>query len=234
MALLTFTLPGEVEVCPCCGVTVPARFRVSDRDRMADANAEMHRRLRRLDGRIRMEMWRRGERPPRVVAWVKQLQGRGALHKHAVALCRSPDERRRIALYVALYRSLHVRYGLGYIDDPFHVRKGGRDAVFEQAGIAGNYLGKYLGGGQLERAMTHDERAGWGHLWWVSPWLLRQSGWSLTRCKWVRQGHLLRTGAWSSRTWYGGVAFPSWWHSDGHRSWVLAVLGWDGDLPALG
>lgn len=234
VALVTVTLPGEIAVCGCCGERVPDRFRLSTPVDMSDGNRELGRRLRRLDARIRVEMWRRRLRVPRTVAWVKQLQGRGALHQHRVMLCRTPDERERIRVYVALWRRLHVRYGLGYIDDPFHPRKGGRDAVFERAGVAGSYLGNYLGGGQLERALTHDERAGWGHLWWVSPALLRQSGWSLARCAWVRQGWRMRRGEWGSRTWYGAVSYPSWWYSDDHRSWVLAVMGWDGSLPAAG
>lgn len=230
VALVSFTAPGVIGVCPCCGEVVPDGFRVSSADDVSRLNAEFSRRLRRLDGRIRMEMRRRGLRPPRFVAWVKQLQGRGVLHQHRIALCRTDDERDRIRVYVALYRSLHVRYGLGYIDDPFHPRKGGRDMVFARAGVAGNYLGKYLGGGQLEAALRHEERAAFGKLWWVSPVLLARSGWSLARCKWIRQAYRLRTGGWRSKTWYGDLALPSWWFHGEHRAWVLSVVGWDGQL----
>lgn len=172
-------------------------------------------------------------RPPRTVAWVKQLQERGALHVHAAMLCRSADERERVRVYVALYRRLHVRYGLGYVDDPFHPRKGGRDAVFERAGVAGNYLGNYLGGGQLERALRHEERAGFGKLWWISPVLLAKSGWSLPRCKWVRQAYRMRRGEWRSHKWYARDVYslPGWWFRGEQRAWVLAVTGWDGVLP---
>jgi hypothetical protein len=233
VALLSYTLPGRVEVCPCCGERVPDRFRVLSPADMTVANREFHRRLRRLDGRIRVEMWREGLRPPRVVAWVKQLQERGALHKHGAALCRTPDERTRVARYVALWRRWHVGYGLGFIDDPFRLREGGRDMVFRRAGVLGHYLGKYMGGGQLERAIRHEDRGGWGHLWWVSPVLIARSGWTLTRCRWVRQGYRILAGQWTARTWYGGVSLPSWWHVGAHRSWVLAVLGSPGaDVPA--
>jgi hypothetical protein len=37
------------------------------------------------------------------------------------------------------------------------------------------------------------------------------------------------TGEWSRKSWYGGELLPGWWFSDDHRSWVLSVLGWDGD-----
>lgn len=225
VALMTFTLPGEVEACPCCGVPVPEAYRLNTASAVQLANGDFHRRLRRIDSRIRTAMWLEGLRPPRVVAWVKQLQGRGALHKHSAALCRTADERRRIARYVELWREHHVRYGLGMIDDPFHPRRGGRDMVFENAGVLGHYLGRYLGGGQLERALMHEDRAGWGHLWWVSPVLLARSGYSLARCRWIRQGYRIVRGQWTQRTWYGGVSFPSWWHDAGHREWVLAVVG---------
>lgn len=124
-------------------------------------------------------------RPPRCVAFVAQRQQRGADHQHRALLCRTPDERKRVRVWVLLYRRFHVRYGLGFVDDPFLVSAGGRDRVFERPGALGWYIGGYLGGGQLERLVAAADR-GWMPAW-VSPILLRQCGWSRQRCRWVRQ-----------------------------------------------
>lgn len=177
---------------------------------------------------------RHGLRPPRVVAQVCQRQGRGADHLHRVVLCRTPDQEARVRLWVALYRELAGEYGFGFVDDPFHERRGRggqlQTMVFEHAWRAGHYLGNYLGGGQLERCAAGPDRS-W-RLWWVSPVLMRRSGWNLARCRWVRQGWRVLNGTWGQH-WRTPLArslatvsrYPSWWYRPDDRAWVLGVLG---------
>jgi hypothetical protein len=124
-----------------------------------------------------------------------------------------------------------VDYRVGFIDDPFREDRHGRVRVFEDARRAGAYLGGYLGGGQLERMLAAADR-GIAAVW-VSPVLLARTGWTLARCRWVRQGYEIAGGRWQSRTWYGQLLLPSWWHDDDHRAWVCAVLGWDGLAGSL-
>ncbi len=136
-----------------------------------------------------------------------------------------------MALWVALYREFAPQYGFGFVDDPLRVRRlrdgSHRDMVFDRGEVAGSYIGRYLGGGQLERAMWAEDRS-W-RLWWISPVLLRQSGWSLQRCRWIRQGWHVKHG-----TWHGGgnavmgrlsTRLPSWWFRPEDRAWVSAVVG---------
>lgn len=190
---------------------------------------------RRFGGRIRTEMWKRhGEPPPRLLAWVAQRQGRGLDHLHLVFWLANEDHERRIREWVAIYRELKDDYGFGNVDDPFHVRRSRKtgkltDMVFERAHVAGIYLGNYLAGGQLERFMAAEDRS-W-RPYWVSPVLMARSGWSLKRCHWIRQGHVVSMGAWEA----DGTAMarltsrlPSWWHDGEHRAWVCSVMGWDG------
>jgi len=166
--------------------------------------------------------------------------GRGADHLHRIVLCRNADERERVARWVELYREFGERYGFGFVDDPLRPRhpktaagrpdrsRPKRDMVFEQAAIAGHYLGSYLGGGQLERAEAAEDRS-W-RVWWVSPTLLRMSGWSMQRCKWVRQGWVIQQGVWGRywnqylREWMV-ARLPAWYSRPEDRAWVLAVLG---------
>jgi hypothetical protein len=133
---------------------------------------------------------------------------------------------------VGLYREFAGRYGLGFVDDPFFVRRGRdgqlRDMVFERGEVLGSYLGRYLAGGQLERAAAASDRS-W-RMWWISPSLLRMSGWSLARCQWVRQGWHVVNGTWGRyfnrylMDWYRRP-LPAWWHRPGDRAWVCSVLG---------
>ncbi len=229
VALVTVTGPGEVGVCPCCG-GVPVLRLVADADREA-WNLGESRAWRRFSDRLKREMWRRyGLRPPRVVVRVAQRQSRGVDHLHLVMLAGTPDQLERVRLWVGLYRELHCRYGFGFVDDPEHPDRAGRNRLFEVPAVCGLYLGKYLGGGQLEAFLGAVDRS-WRPVW-VSPVLLSRTGWTLARCRWVRQGWAIREGRWSRRSWYGHVWLPSWWYDEGHRSWVLAVLGWDGVVPA--
>ena len=222
VALVTVTAPGSIETCPCCSQIVSNRL--STRGEVGAWNRASSRSWRRLNAYLRRRMWViHGSPPPRAVAWVAQRQERGADHLHLVFLSRTPDERLRIAQWVALYRSVHARYGFGFVDDPFRVRKNGRDMVFGKAEVAGSYVGRYLSGGQLERFLLADDRS-W-RPYWISPVLMARSGWSLTRCRWVRQGWRIANGTWERRSWYGGIWLPSWWHHPDHRSWVAAVLG---------
>lgn len=222
VALVTVTAPGVVETCPCCGQRVSERL--GSRREVEAWNRGAARSWRRLNAYLRRRMWvLYGVPPPRTVARVAQRQERGADHLHLVMLARTPDERERIRLWVELYRSCHVRYGLGFVDDPFRPRKNGRSMVFERAEVAGAYLGRYLAGGQLERLLVAGDRS-W-RPYWVSPVLMARSGWSLARCRWVRQGWRIVSGVWGRRTWYGGMRYPAWWYDPEHRRWVLAVLG---------
>lgn len=203
-------------------------------------NETYGKRLRALDGRIRAQMWREGLKPPRCVAWVLQLQRRGAWHTHRVLLARSPDERARVVRYVELYRVHMADFALGWIDDPFrhrHPRRGGRPdrsrptytMEFASAERAAGYLSGYLGGGQfLELLAEGGPAAGLGRRarpMWVSPVLLARSGWNLARCRWVRQGWLIANGQWRlHRPEWDRRSFPSWRYRPGDRAWVEAQL----------
>lgn len=224
VALVTVTGPGRIEVCPCCH---KRPVRLLDAAAVSAWNLGESRAWRRFAARLRTEMWRRhGMPPPRAVVRVSQRQKRGVDHLHLVMLCATPDQLLRVQLWVLLYRELHAEYGFGFVDDPERVDRSGRTRLFDVPAVCGVYLGKYLQGGQLERFLEADDRS-WSAVW-VSPELKRRSGWTLERCRWVRQGWAIREGRWSRRTWYGRVWLPSWWYSDSHRAWVLAVLGWDG------
>ena len=189
---------------------------------------------RRFSGRIRREMWRRhGEGPPVLLAWVAQRQGRGLDHLHLVFWLANEDHARRIREWVGIYRELHVEYGFGTVDDPFHIRRSRKTGklqtmVFEDPGRAGSYLGNYLAGGQLERFVQAEDRC-W-RPYWISPTLMSRAGWSLRRCHWIRQAHVVSVGLWAA----DGSAMarlssrlPSWWHDGAEGVGVLGDgLGW--------
>ena len=207
---------------------------------MAEWNLGESHAWRRFSSRIRREMWRRhGVPPPRLLAWVAQRQGRGLDHLHLLFWCLNEEHRQRIRWWVAIYREFHVEYGFGFVDDPFFVRKSKRtgkrqDMVFARGEVAGIYLGNYLAGGQLERFVAATDRS-W-RPYWISPELMRRSGWSLERCKWKRQGWLVSRGEWvADSTPFGRLVtrLPSWWFDADHKSWVMAVLGWDGIVGSL-
>ena len=187
-------------------------------------------RWRALNSRLRVVMKRQHDlQPPRMVARVGQRQRRGADHLHAVYLARTLDERERMQLWVDAYRDHAGQYGFGFVDDPFKLRRGRdgqmRDMVFEDAAIAGAYLGRYLTGGQLEQFLHAQDRS-WKPLW-VSPTLLRASGWTLERCAWVRQAWHVQRGTWRGSSGpFGGLTTrrPSWWFRAEERAWVLGVV----------
>lgn len=199
-------------------------------------NGSASRRWRKLRDRIKREMKRRGDRPPVLLVRVAQRQGRGLDHLHLVWWLLNAEHERRVRLWVELYREYAPAYGFGYVDDPFHVRRSRKtgkrhNMVFERAEVAGIYLGNYLGGGQLERLVLAEDRS-WRPVW-ISPTLQARSGWSLGRCRWIRQAWHVSRGTWDTRTWYGRIALPSWWHDGEQRAWVCAVTGWDGNPGSL-
>ena len=206
VALVTVTQPGEFD-----NRTAAARWRA-------------------LNGRLRVEMERsQGLRPPRIVVRVAQRQRRGADHLHCVFLARTPDERERMQQWVEAYRMFSADYDFGFVDDPFKLRRSRdgqmRDMVFEQPGIAGAYLGRYMTGGQLEQFLSAVDRS-WRPLW-VSPVLLEMSGWSLERCRWIRQGWHVQRGTWRGSSGpFGGLStrLPSWWFRSDDRAWVIEAL----------
>ncbi len=220
-------VPGRIAMA-----TVTAPGGEWSRAEVAEWNLGESKAWRRFSARLRSEMWRRhGEPPPRLLAWVAQRQGRGLDHLHLVFWCRDGDHERRIREWVVIYRELHLAYGFGRVDDPFHVRASRltgkpQTMVFENPAVAGIYLGNYLAGGQLERFVAASDRS-W-RPYWISPALQHRAGWSLRRCHWVRQAWHMGGGTWTGRTWYGRPRYPSWWHDDSHRAWVCAVTGWDG------
>lgn len=147
-------------------------------------------------------------------------------------MCRTPDERKRVQRYVALYRETAAESALGWIDDPFKPRYPRRDGrpdlsrapytmEFRSAERAAGYLSSYLGGGQFVALL---ESADWRRPVWISPALVAMSGWTLARCRWVREGWLIARGRWERRTWYGSPAMPSWWFSPECRGWVQDQL----------
>jgi hypothetical protein len=90
----------------------------------------------------------------------------------------------------------------------------------------GAYVGRYLAGGQLEQFLKAPDRS-WKPLW-VSPSLLKQSGWSLERCQWVRQGWHVQRGTWRGSSGpFGGLTTrrPSWWFRPEDKEWVLTIVG---------
>lgn len=195
---------------------------------------------RRFDGRIRREMWlRHGVPPPRRLAWVAQRQGRGLDHLHLVFWCLNSDHEERIRWWIEIYRQLHLDYGFGFVDDPFHVRRNRRtgklqNMIFSHGDVAGVYLGAYLAGGQLERFVAASDRS-W-RPYWISPVLMARSGWSLERCRWIRQAWLISRGEWvADMTPLARLVtrLPTWWHDRDHRAWAMAVLGWDGVVGSL-
>jgi hypothetical protein len=204
-------------------------------------------RWRALNARVRVEMQRRwGLRPPQTLVRVAQRQARGLDHLHIVWGMASPDSRERIGRYVALYREHCDEYGFGYIDDPLMERHpklpGGRpdpsrpkrNMVFRSPAKAGSYIGRYVSGGQLERYLDATDRS-WRPMW-VHPALIEMSGWSLERCKWIRQAWYVRHGMWGMQLRsrqarmmaHLKTRLPSWWHRDEQRAWVCSVTGWDG------
>ena len=141
----------------------------------------------------------------------------------------------RIRRWVELYREHNEAYGFGFIDDPFRRRKSRRtgrmqDMVFGRAEVAGIYLGNYLGGGQLERFVAAED-ASW-RAYWVSPVLQQRSGWSMERCRWIRQAFHIARGTWSTLTWYGTPRYPCWCDDGELREWTCRATGWDG-VPGL-
>ncbi len=194
-------------------------------------NRTAARRWRALNSRLRVVMSREhGLQPPRIVARVGQRQRRGADHLHGIYLCRTPDEHERMRVWVDEYRGHAESYGFGFVDDPFKLRRGRdgemRDMVFERPEIAGAYVGRYLASGQLAEFLKASDRS-WKPLW-VSPTLLKQSGWSLERCQWVRQGWHVQRGTWRGSSGpFGGLTTrrPSWWFRPEDREWVLGIVG---------
>lgn len=107
-----------------------------------------------------------------------------------------------------------------------------QDMVFKHPEIAGAYVGRYLAGGQLEQFLKATDRS-WQPLW-VSPTLLQQSGWTLERCKWIRQGWHVQRGTWQgSKGPFGGLTprRPSWWFRPDDKAWVMCVVGQAEELP---
>lgn len=219
VALASLTAPGDVTDAAAWNRSLSARWRA-------------------LNGRLRVEMWRRhGVPPPRCLAWVPQRQRRGLDHLHLIWMCSAPDHRQRITLWVALYRELAPGYGWGFVDDPLRLRhpktrdgrpdrsRSRRDMVFGDPATAGAYVGNYLSGGQLERFLDAEDRG--IRPYWISPVLMRRSGWNLARCRMVRAGWCIARGQWTRYRW-GMPDLPSWWHDPSHRAWVSAVIGWDG------
>jgi len=206
-------------------VTAPGAAELPDRSTIADWNRTASRRWRLFRQRLGVEMWRRHGSPgPRVVARVAQRQRRGADHLHLVMLARSPDERRRIAQWVELYREHNAAYGFGFVDDPFHLAKG-RTRLFEDPGGAGAYVaGNYLRSEQLTRTIEGADRS-WAVLW-VSPVLMARTGWSLARCRLIRRAWRWEHGRWSQRTWYGRPALPGFFFEPDTLEWLRVVTGW--------
>jgi len=205
------------------------------REEIAEWNRGESAAWRRFSGRLRREMWKRHRSPPpKLLAWVAQRQGRGLDHLHLVFWCRDGDHELRIRQWVALYRELHDAYGFGNVDDPFHLRRSRKtgklgNMVFERPHVAGVYLGNYLAGGQLERFIEAADRS-W-RPYWISPELMRRSGWSLQRCHWIRQAHVVAAGMWAADGTHMArltTRLPSWWHDKTQRAWVCSVTGWDG------
>src|SRR5438874_743514 len=110
-------------------------------------NLSASERWRRLNARVRVEMWRRWQlRPPQALVRVAQRQSRGLDHLHVIWGMASFDARERIGRYVELYREHCEEYGFGFIDDPLRlrhpklrdgrpdIRKPKRDMVFLMSG----------------------------------------------------------------------------------------------------
>ena len=227
-------------------VTAPSNRGMSAAN-VAAWNRSASKRWRAMGARLRTELQRRhGLRPPNALVRVAQRQTRGLDHLHILWGMASPDARERIERCVELYREFHEEYGFGFIDDPLMPRhpklpngrpdrsKPIRDMVFDRPARAGSYVGRYVGSGQLERFLDATDRS-W-RPFWVHPALIEMSGWSLARCKWVRQSWYVRNGMWGLQ--YKSQQarsmahlesrLPSWWHRTEDKAWVCSVTGWDG------
>ena len=200
-----------------------------------------------MSARIRVQLERRyGLRPPQTLVRVAQRQARGLDHLHIVWGMASPDARERITRWIELYREFCEEYGFGFIDDPLRERhpklpngrpdlsKPARNMVFDSPTKAGSYIGRYVSGGQLERYIEAADRS-WRPVW-VHKALIEMSGWSLERCRWIRQSWYVRHGVWglqypsrqSRLMAHLESRLPSWWHRPEDKAWVCAVTGWDG------
>lgn len=227
-------------------VTAPSNRDMTAAD-IAAWNRSASKRWRAMSARIRTAMMRRyGLRPPQALVRVAHRQARGLDHLHILWGMASPDARERISRFVELYREFHEEYGFGFIDDPLMARhpklpngrpdrsKPARDMVFDTPARAGSYVGRYVSGGQLQRYVEAADRS-WQAVW-VHRSLIEMSGWSMARCKWVRQSWYVRHGMWGLqyRSPHARLMahlesrLPSWWHRPEDKAWVCSVTAWDG------
>jgi hypothetical protein len=72
---------------------------------------------------------------PKRLAYAPELQARGVIHWHVVLGWATPEERRSSRTYVSQLARLSREYGYGFVDRKLRERP---------AGIAANYLSKYL------------------------------------------------------------------------------------------
>lgn len=200
VALLTITAPG---------------------DATPEWNRSSARRFRKLDRRCKSQLRREGQRTL-LYARIAQRQRRGLDHLHLVLRCRVED-RRAIRRYVELLREHGPSFGFGFVDDPFHRRRGKdgrvRDAVFQEARVAGYYLSGYLTDSLQLAAMVeagdHSFRA-----LWVNPELSRKSGVTMRRLRRARHGFWVVLGIRQGSR----PRLPVWWGDIRERVAVIHLL----------
>jgi hypothetical protein len=209
VALVTITPPGNAVLTP--GAEVYAFWNRGSAPAWA-----------RLDRRVKGRLRRRGLRV-RPLARVAQRQRRGLDHLHLVLALETDADRAGVAAYVALLKELAPEHGFGFVDDPFHKRrgKGGelRDMVFASAAIAGRYLCRYLAESEQLASMLlagdHSFRA-----LWVAPSLTQASGVNVRRLRRVRHAYfVVKALDQGSRP-----TLPAWWGDLRERGWILHLL----------
>lgn len=134
-------------------------------------NSTEHDRWHLLHEATQRLVWENLGHRARTVTWVRELQQRGALHRHLVMDLGTPKLRQAARLYLYLLRRLGPEYGFGYLDvggRPWNPLRDGVP-VLQARDLArrAGYLAKYMAKGRAElvqegaqgmRAYVHRDR----------------------------------------------------------------------------
>jgi hypothetical protein len=208
VALLTVTPPGHDALPP-------------DAQAFRLWNRSAAQRWARLDRRAKGRLRREGLRV-RPLARIAQRQRRGLDHLHVVLRATELD-RHATQRYVEHLRDLAPSYGFGFIDNPYHHRRGkdgkARNMVYESPAIAGRYLCGYLtDSDQLTAMLTAGDHS--FRPLWVHHELTQASGVNCRRLRRVRHAWYVTAAiAQGSRP-----TLPVWWTEIRERAAVLRLL----------
>lgn len=179
-------------------------------------------RWKKLDRRVKSRLRRKGLRL-RPLARIAQRQRRGLDHLHLVVALEHREDRIALELYVRYLKELAGEYGFGFVDDPFHKRrgKGGerRDMVFQAASVSGRYLCRYLSESDQLAALVEGRDHSFRPMW-VAHELTQLSGVNCRRLRRVRHAYFVRRALdQGSRP-----TLPVWWRNHRERLAVLRLL----------